>query len=923
MPFSRPVLLASALLLCTPALLAQARFDLPGPKIEIRVTRAGVSLPIGVVPNLQPGDQLWLHPDFPADQSAHYLLIAAFLRGTTNPPPDDWFIRIETWQRHVREEGANVTVPADAQQAILFLAPETGGDFSTLRSAVKGRPGVFVRASQDLIEAGFEQGRIEKYIAALKLVPPGDPKLLQEHSDLLGRTLALRPNPECMKRDPSQLYTCLTQVGTQTLLDDGHALTMAEALSTGAGSDFINAASYTPLAGAGSYSSYVGAIVDLVRLTSGLHTAKYQYIPAIAFPPENAAATALDLRLNSPPSFHNPKSVIVIGLPAVRKSVPPPLRPVDASHVSCLLDPKLVLPIDGAPLVFSTAFAHDLSLEIPLPGGRTESTPLVADAYLGGLVVAPSQSPRRELPAPTPNPPARAETKPTALVAEPADPPVTVLGTVSGKWGFDPFTGPAIAVQRLPGSGWRVLPLAGEPASSGKDPLIVGRPNHLQLTSTGTACVESVHLEPGDLHVDWKIAGTKPEPPVPAAAGTRSPAKLPARLPAPLPVEVNLSLPPDTQPGAIHFGVHQFGVPAPALVSATTFVEPARMDALQLHLGDTTVLLTGKNLDQVKSITLRDQTYTPAAGPAAGDSGKALLASLSATTSPPSFKPAEKLTAQVQLRDGRSLPIAVTLLAPRPAVTLLSRHISAVGTSPIAMANTSDLPLGAQLTFSLKAAAPFPRSGKVEIAAVPIAPTAMSATDQPLATTDSPADAPLQTALSVAVGSLVLQDAHTILATFDPLKTFGPSTFGPFRFRPVAADGTAGDWAPLVSVVRLPTFNSLLCPVDPAAPCTLSGSALYLVDSLSLDADFTTPTRVPEGFVDTTLSLPHPPVNVQPATFYLRLRDDPTTANLVTLSVQTDTATPPAARGSHPTLAAPQPNPTAAADPSSQPHQTR
>jgi hypothetical protein len=228
------------LLLLTPlSLLAQARFDLPGPKIDIRVTRSGVMLPVASVPNLQPGDQVWLHPDFPASQSAHYLLIVAFLRGTTNPPPDNWFLRVETWDKKVRDEGVTVTVPDEAQQAILFLAPETGGDFSTLRSAVKGRPGVFVRASQDLAEAGFEQGRIEKYLAAMKQVPPGDPKALQEHSDLLARTLNLKPNPDCFKRPLDQQYNCLTQTGTQMLLDDGHAESVVTALSNGPSSDFI------------------------------------------------------------------------------------------------------------------------------------------------------------------------------------------------------------------------------------------------------------------------------------------------------------------------------------------------------------------------------------------------------------------------------------------------------------------------------------------------------------------------------------------------------------------------------------------------------------------------------------------------------------------------------------------------------------
>src|ERR1700676_5599580 len=158
---------------CTLVRAQAARFDLAGPKVDVRVTRAGKTLPIAYVPNLQSGDKLWLHPDFPPTQSVHYLMIVAFLRGTTNPPPDNWFTRIETWNPKVREEGTFITVPAEAQQVLLFLAPETGGDFSTLRSAVKGRPGVFVRASQDLNLAGFEQARIERYIDDMRQVPAG------------------------------------------------------------------------------------------------------------------------------------------------------------------------------------------------------------------------------------------------------------------------------------------------------------------------------------------------------------------------------------------------------------------------------------------------------------------------------------------------------------------------------------------------------------------------------------------------------------------------------------------------------------------------------------------------------------------------------------------------------------------------------
>ena len=106
-----------ATLAATPATADNARFDLTGPRVEVRVTRGGVTLPIASVPNLKPGDRIWLHPALPESQSVHYLMVLAFLRGTTNPPPDKWFTRVATWDRKVREEGVMVKVPDVPQQA--------------------------------------------------------------------------------------------------------------------------------------------------------------------------------------------------------------------------------------------------------------------------------------------------------------------------------------------------------------------------------------------------------------------------------------------------------------------------------------------------------------------------------------------------------------------------------------------------------------------------------------------------------------------------------------------------------------------------------------------------------------------------------------------------------------------------------------
>src|SRR5438445_11252030 len=86
-----------------------AAFDLSGPRIDVRVTRGDKTLPISQGPNLQPGDRIWLHPDLPEDQSAHYLLVAVFFRGATNPPPDDWLSKAEAGKKKGREGGSVVT----------------------------------------------------------------------------------------------------------------------------------------------------------------------------------------------------------------------------------------------------------------------------------------------------------------------------------------------------------------------------------------------------------------------------------------------------------------------------------------------------------------------------------------------------------------------------------------------------------------------------------------------------------------------------------------------------------------------------------------------------------------------------------------------------------------------------------------------
>ena len=823
-----------------------ARFDLAGPKIDIRVTRGAQALPIAQVPNLLEADHLWLHADLPESQSVHYLLVAIFLRGTTNPPPEDWIVKVETWNKHIRAEGQEIVVPEGAQQVLLLLAPETGGDLSALRSAVRGHPGVFVRASQDLAEAGFEQARIEKYLAEMQKVSPDDAKALAEHSDLLARTLNLKPNTDCFKKPVDQQYACLTQSGTQSLLDDGHGQSVVNSLTSGASSDLISAASTTGIAGGGVYSAYVGAIVDVVRIMSNLHTAHYQYIPAIAFPKDEA----LNLRLNAPPSFQNPKSVIVIGLPAVQKATPPPLRASDPKHVTCLLKPEVALPVEGAPLVFSTAFAHAISLHRDLPVGGLD-LPLTPDAFQGGLVIgAPEQ--RRALPAdaistaPAPSgaakpaPPEAAPHKPqpTSTAQEPVQQPATV----SGMWGFDVFHGPTLPVQELPGQEWKLV-------RAGDDHLIVGEKNELKLTSTGTACIASIQLEQ-DGHqaqkLDWKPADSDDT------------------------VNISFTLPAGS-PSAVRLRVQQYGKQTPELLSVQAFSKPAHVGTIEFHVGDPFLTISGQGLQQIRELEMEGGTFARQAdAPADGsDSGKTssdteLRLDLKAGQMR-KVQAGDSAQSTLTLADGRTLDSSLTVQGARPALTILSRRIvRPAGPQAVQLLSPEDVPLDSTLMLSLRSADRFPRDAQVQI---------------------NSDDNSLHVSLTLAEGSLVLQDRNTALARVDLKQVFGSSAFGPLRLRLVLHDGTAGNWMPLGTLVRLPTLTGVVCTGTSDPGCTLSGSDLYLVSAVSTDRDFKNPVAVPDGFVGATLNVPHP-IN---GTLFLKLRDDPSALASATSTPQPST----------------------------------
>jgi hypothetical protein len=781
-----------------------AAFDLAGPPVELRVTRNGKTLPISRTANLQPGDRLWIHPDLPDTQSVHYLMVVAFLRGSTNPPPETWFTRVETWNKQAREEGIVATVPQDAQQALLFLAPETGGDFNTLRNAVRGRPGAFVRASQDLNQASLDRSRLEAYLDDVKAASDADPAELKERSVLLARTLNIKVDQQCFDKPTEQQTPCLTQNTDQLILDDGHSQSMVSALTSGPSSDLMVQASATPVAGTGYYSAYVGAVIDMARILNSLHTAEYQYIPALALPKDDR----LNLKLNNPPSFRNPKSVIVVGLPAVEAAQLPPLRPVDPKQVFCLEKSPLVLPAEGAPLVFSTNLAHDFTLHVEDKAGNHVDLPAKAEAGRGGFVI-------------------------DAHVLPPAGklgPDAT--GTLRGRWGFAEFEGPRFLLRSAHAEKWTVPP-------ADQQALIVGRDDVLHVTSECAPCVENVTAKAHDgkdLQATWKVSTLEE-------------------------LEVTVPL-KDQNAGEVTLAIKQFGLAAADELLLLSYSEAAHLDRFTINAGDTQGVLDGTRLDEVSSFELSGVHFVPAKLSRVQQKDELGLAIPNAAPAA-ILEPDEKLVAHVGLKDGRVLDLQTTVEAPRPKVTLLSKSVQpGPAPSAIRLGNQDELPLDGRLLFFVKSEVPekFPRTETIEVA-----------------TADNAFDA----VLSVADGSLVLQDSQSVLALLDPLKSFGPSAFGPLQFRAVSADNAKGDWQTLANVVRLPSLKEIRCPDAPDQQCKLSGTNLFLLDSVASNAQFTNPVPVPVGFVGSTLNVPRPNGTL----LYIKLRDDPASVGAAVLPV--------------------------------------
>ncbi|WP_445192274.1 hypothetical protein ACT009_17225 [Sphingomonas sp. Tas61C01] len=588
---------------------APSPFDLVGPRLDVAVTRNGTTLPIDWVPNLAEGDLISIQLDQPPSGDERFRMVATFLRGAVARPPNGWFHDTVSGTR--KGGKLSLVVPKGAQQLALFVLPEKGGGANAIASAVRKQPGAFVRAVQELNQASLDRARLDTYLDTLLKVERDDPGSVGGASQVLTRSLAIKLKAECLQQPAELQAACLTGDRETLLFADTHSSALADTL-TGTPTDLAFQLSATPQAGYGSYSSYIGVVRDLFRLFGAFQSTQLQFVPALA----KLGDGRVTLLLNTPLSFGKPASVMVIGLPAIEAPKPPPLRRPDDAQTRCGMA-GAVLPVEGAPLVYATRYAHNVVVRAVRTDGTTLDLPAHADPRRGGYVLD------RGLPTDGVGP--------------------LVEARLHGDWGFSSFAGPHFDLSNPQLNKWQ---------AASNESLVIGRTNSLTLAGAGEGCIARIEMQAGGAAprtLDWKPAG-------------------PGRIAVDVPLE-------KAAPGPVTLTITSAAQAVPASVTLPALQELGRVDGLLVASGDEEAVLIGSRLDQVRAVTLGDVALRPAdLTRADGTDRLRLLAADPAALA--SLTAGSRLVADVGFTGNRHKTVTATV-AQRPATpTLLHRSVA-------------------------------------------------------------------------------------------------------------------------------------------------------------------------------------------------------------------------------------------------------
>ncbi|MEG3175668.1 hypothetical protein U1872_05465 [Sphingomonas sp. RB3P16] len=617
---------------------ASSSFDLVGPRLSVVVTRDGVTLPLERVPNLAEGDKLEIKLESLPGHDEHYRMVAVFLRGAVDRPEKGWFREAMSWKPS--NATLSLVVPKSAQQMALFIVPESGGGANAIVSAVRKQPGAFVRAVQELNQASLDRARLDTFLREMQAAERKQPASLAAVSPVLTRSLAVKLKAECLAQPTELQSACLTGDRETLLLADTHSSALADTLA-GTPTDLAFQLSATPQAGYGSYSSYIGVVRDLFRMFGAFQSTQLQFIPALG----QMADGRVTVLLNTPVSFAKPTSVMVVALPAIEAPKPPPLRRSAPEGLLCA-DTDLVLPVEGAPLIYATGYAHDMTLRLKRLDGTQAELPVRADPSVGGYVAV------------------------GALPFGPFGP--VIAAQLHGAWGFSSFDGPSFLLSKPDDGPWQ---------ATDRTALVVGRSNELELTGPGAGCVTRVALRRGDSPGDtlaWKQAPN-------------------GAIIATVPLE-------KAEPGPVAILIERKGATAPAVVTLRASQQASSLDDLSIHAGDDQAMLTGTRLDQVAAVTIGALTFTPGALTRV-DKQDRLVLQPSDPASLRAIEPGKSLAADISFVGGRHRTLSVTVAPRRTSVEFVritAQSAAREGTVPITVASPGVFAQDARLTFAFR-----------------------------------------------------------------------------------------------------------------------------------------------------------------------------------------------------------------------------
>jgi hypothetical protein len=426
-----------------------------------------------------------------------------------------------------------------------------------------------------------------------------------------------------------------------------------------------------------------------------------------------------------------------------------------------LQQPAPVLPVEGSPLAYVTDLVHDPVLRVKGKAGVSVDLPITPNPARGGYVVNTRK-----------------------LRADVLD--ASTTGTLRAYWCFQPFEGPSFQLRNSHPTNWTVAP-------SDQTALIVGRDDTLRLQSDDATCVQSVAMKDRDgseVNIDWKIPKS-------------------GRLAVRLPLK-------DRSAGPITVLVRQYGLTQPDTIHLQAYSEAGRLDEFEIHEGDREGKLKGTRLDEVSALELDGASFSPAGLSRVQDRDQLQLSA--GDSKAITLRAGDKISARINLKDGRSLNLPTTVAQPRPQVALIGKTIDpGPSGESIRLGGEDQLPQDGKLSFILKAEVPsiFPRDQQIEVE------------------TD---DGSFKAVLSLNEGTLILEDSQNVIAEFDP-RSLGRSALGPLRFRAIQGE-LKGAWKPLATLVRVPSLTAVRCPAGATKECTLTGSNLFLIDSVASDESF-------------------------------------------------------------------------------------